>query len=130
MGYWHEKIVIVTGGSAGLGKALAGAFAERGAKVVVAARDAQKLEVVAAELSAGGKSVQGHVADVTKADQVEALVAQTVERYGRLDCLVNCAGRSTRGEALATTPEEFTALWEANFLSVVHGARAAAQVAP
>lgn len=126
MSYWHDKVIIVTGGSAGLGKAIAQAFAERGAKVVIAARDAERLDQAVQELSTGGRSISGHVADVTDPAQAQSLVAHTIEKHGRLDCLVNCVGRSTRGEALATTPEEFTALWEANFLSVVNCTRAAA----
>lgn len=126
MSYWHEKVAIVTGGSAGLGKAIAQALAERGAKVVLAARNQERLDRAVAELSAGGQSVSGHVADVANAAQAEALIASTLEKHGRLDCLVNCAGRSTRGEALAATPAEFAAMWEANFLSVVNCTRAAA----
>lgn len=126
MSYWQKKVVIVTGGSAGLGYAIARACAERGATVVIAARDQERLENAVGELSAEGRDVSGHVADVTDSGQAAALVAAALEKHGRLDGLVNCVGRSTRGEVLATTPEEFTALWNANFLSVVNCTRAAA----
>lgn len=126
MPYWQDKVVIVTGGSAGLGKELVRTFASGGAKVVAAARDEPKLNKVVEEFAAGRLSVTCRVTDVTNPAQVSELVAHTVGMHGRLDCLVNCAGRSTRGDALATTPEEFTALWDSNFLSVVHCSQAAA----
>ncbi len=126
MDYWRDKVVLVTGGSAGLGRAIASAFATRGAKVVIAARDAQKLETVSQQMSTAGCSVTAMAADVTQQQQVESLFARVNDEFGRLDVLVNNAGRSTRGEALATSPDEFRELWELNFLSQVRCTQAAA----
>src|SRR5262249_24418549 len=64
-------------------------------------------------------------ADITRQADVDALVARTVERFGRLDMLVNNAGRSARGEAIATTPEEFDELMELNLIALVRCTRAA-----
>ena len=86
------KVVLVTGGSSGLGEATALKFAEEGAKVVIAARRAeQSAQVVQRIIDSGGEAhfVQ---ADVSRAADVEHMVKAAVEKYGRLDCAVNNAG--------------------------------------
>jgi len=124
-GYWTEKVVLVTGSSSGLGRALAKAFARSGAHVVVSARSADALETVAADLRSFGTQVLAIPADVTQLDQVDSLIEQTVKHFGRLDVLVNNVGRSTRGALLEITPEDFASLMDINFLSVVRCTRAA-----
>ena len=124
--YWVGKVVLVTGSSSGLGRALAETFARAGANVVLSARSADALESVAAELRSLGGSVAAIPADVTQQDQVDNLIEQTVRQFGRLDVLVNNVGRSTRGALLDTTPEEFASLMDMNFLSAVRCTRAAA----
>jgi uncharacterized protein len=124
-GYWSGKVALITGSSRGLGRSLAEAFAKAGAKVVISARSESELNTVAAEMRQAGGEVLAIPADVTKQDQVEALVNQTVEHFGRLDVLVNNVGQSTRGVLLDTTPDDFARLMEINFLSVVRCARAA-----
>jgi NAD(P)-dependent dehydrogenase (short-subunit alcohol dehydrogenase family) len=90
----RDKVALVIGGNSGLGKASAVALAEAGAKVVVAARrEREGLEVVEQLQAAGGTAVFLAV-DVTVEAELEALVAATVERFGRLDCAVNSAGVS------------------------------------
>jgi len=123
--YWSGKVAIVTGGSSGLGRALAGAFARAGADVVVAARSIEPLESVATELRGCGTRVAAIAADVTRQEQVDSLIEQTVAQFGRLDVLVNNVGRSTRGALADTSAEEFAALMEINFYSAVRCARAA-----
>lgn len=131
MSDWQGKVVVVTGGSAGLGRAIGAAFARAGCRVVLAARDADRLAHTAAEvnadLQAAGSNgeVFGLTADITRPDEVAKLFSQTMERYGRLDVLVNNAGRSSRGEAAATTAAEFRELLEINFLATVECTRAA-----
>jgi short-subunit dehydrogenase len=115
---WNQKVVLVTGGSAGLGRAIAAEFAQRGAQVVIAGRDADKLQAAAKSLSGQG-AVSSIPADVTRDDDVARLIEQTLARQGRLDVVVNNAGRSARG-ALADTPlAEYRELWELNFLALV-----------
>ena len=81
----------------------------------------------AAALSPAGIScVTPITADVTRQESVEALIAQSIEKFGRLDCLVNNAGRSSRRAVLDTTVEDFAALMELNLLGVVRTTRAAA----
>nr|NIP85090.1 SDR family NAD(P)-dependent oxidoreductase [Planctomycetales bacterium] len=94
-------------------------------RVAIAARDPDGLARCASDLRAGGAEVMTVVTDVTQAGQVDEMVRQTVDRYGRLDVLVNSAGRSTRGEIAATTPEAFEELMRINFLATVRCTRAA-----
>lgn len=126
MTYWQDKVVLVTGGSAGLGRAIGEALASAGAKVALAAIAAEEVEQLAGALRTAGHEAIGVLTDITRQDQVEALMAQTIERFGQLDVLVNCAGRSTRGKVLETSPEKFQELLDLNFLALVRCTRAAA----
>jgi NAD(P)-dependent dehydrogenase (short-subunit alcohol dehydrogenase family) len=125
MSYWKDKVALVTGGSSGLGRAIAEAFAAAGAKVVIAGLEADAVEKTSAELGADGSDVLGIPADVTRQEDVDRLFAGTLERFGRLDALVNCAGRSMRGKLVDTTPEQFRELMELNLLGTVRCTRAA-----
>jgi NAD(P)-dependent dehydrogenase (short-subunit alcohol dehydrogenase family) len=116
MAYWRDKVAVVTGGSAGLGRAIAEAFARAGARVVIAARRPEALNKAAEEIRAAiGTSAPEILAvptDVTQQTDVDALFRQAIERFGRIDVLVNNAGRSDRGQVLDTTPEKFEDLLE------------------
>jgi short-subunit dehydrogenase len=124
-GYWAGKVALVTGSSRGLGRAVAEAFAKAGADVVISARSDDALHGVADELRRHGTQVLAIRADVTKQNQVDALISQTIEHFGRLDVLVNNVGQSARGVLLETTPDDFAQLMDINFLSVVRCTRAA-----
>lgn len=124
--FWKDKVALITGGSSGLGRSLAGCFARAGARVAIAARGQQQLDEVAAQLLATGSQLLAVPADVTRQADVDVMLARTLEAWGRLDVLVNCAGRSARGEILATTPDEFQSALELNFLAAVRCTRAAA----
>jgi short-subunit dehydrogenase len=125
MAYWTDKVALVTGGSSGLGLAIGRALVQRGARVVLTARDPERLSAAAASLSTSGRTCAWLPADVTQTDQVELLVQQVIDQHQRLDLLVNCAGKSARGEAAATTAEQFRELIDLNFLSAVRCTRAA-----
>ncbi len=122
---WRDKVVVVTGGSGGLGRAIAAAFARAGAKVVVAARGGETLAQSAEALRRQGLDVAAISADVTRQESVDALFQQTIERFGRLDVLVNNAGRSMRSLAADTTAEDFESLMELNLIGLVRCTRAA-----
>jgi len=124
MGFWRDKVVLVTGGSSGLGRVIAEAFAEAASKVVIAALEADAVEAAANELSRQGSHVLGVHADLTRQEDVDSLFAQALDRFGRLDVLVNNAGRSMRGKLLDTTPEQFRELMELNLIALVRCTRA------
>lgn len=92
MGRLEGKVVLVTGGGRGIGKGIARGMVAEGAAVAIASRQSQTLEQTAAELTAGGASVLAVPADVADEAQVERLFAAVLERFGRLDVLVNNAG--------------------------------------
>jgi gluconate 5-dehydrogenase len=86
------KTCIVTGGGTGIGRAIAHAFAASGGAVVVAGRRLERCEEVRRELEAGGSRAFALKCDVTEPDDVNAMVEQTLARFGVIDVLVNCAG--------------------------------------
>jgi NAD(P)-dependent dehydrogenase (short-subunit alcohol dehydrogenase family) len=100
------KVALVTGGNSGIGRAAALAFAARGAKVVIAARRSEPGEQVAHEVETAGGQALFVRADVSKAEDVDALVSRTVEAYGRLDCAFNNAAVEGTMELLADFAEE------------------------
>src|SRR6185503_8835366 len=99
------KVALVTGGSRGLGLDMATGLGEAGAAVVITARREQWLTTGAAELSAKGINAMAVACDVSDPGQVDAAVKATIDRYGRLDVLVNNAGISW-GEPIETMPVE------------------------
>ncbi|QNP69008.1 SDR family oxidoreductase [Streptomyces roseirectus] len=106
MALLKDKVVLVNGGSQGVGAAIARASAREGAKVVITGRRPGPGEALVAELGGDALYVR---ADLSDAEQAKASVAATVDAYGRVDCLVNSAGLTARGTLLDTTPELFDA---------------------
>ena len=125
MGSWSGKTVLVTGGSAGLGVEIVAAFAAAGATVVALARNSERLEEAVGGMRERDWDVRGETADVLIPEQVEQAVQRAVSLHGQLDVFVNNVGRSVRGRACDTTPEEFQEFWEGNFLSIVRCTRIA-----
>jgi NAD(P)-dependent dehydrogenase (short-subunit alcohol dehydrogenase family) len=101
------KVVIVTGGSDGLGRALCAGLVAEGARVVAAARTQETLTATVDAITAAGGEAIGVVTDVTRPDDLSHLVTETVERWGRIDGLVNNAGRSAAKPVEAITDEEW-----------------------
>ena len=89
---FENKVVVITGGSRGLGLVLARQFAAEGAKLAICARTAEQLESAAAELKRNGTEVLAQVCDVTDKQQVENFLDQVTARFGQIDVLVNNAG--------------------------------------
>jgi NAD(P)-dependent dehydrogenase (short-subunit alcohol dehydrogenase family) len=123
-----QKVVLITGGTSGIGRATAVAFAEQGANVVVAGRrEAEGAESVRLVEKTGGNGLFVR-ADVTIEKEVEAMVARTVEYFGRLDFAFNNAGVSGgergSGKGIANTNEFFNRIMDANvrgvFFSLKH----------
>jgi 3-oxoacyl-[acyl-carrier protein] reductase len=111
------KNILITGGSKGIGKAIAQAFIREGANIAIAARDLEALGKAKKEL---GGNVGIFPADVTSADDREKLISSFVELYGRLDVLVNNAGGSNGGKATETGMDLFHKAMELNYFSAVH----------
>jgi short-subunit dehydrogenase len=119
MSYWRGKRAVVTGGSSGLGRAMATVLVRRGAKVAIVARRQEPLEATAQELKGLGGEVLSIVADVTKQDDVDRLGSIVQSTWGGLDLLCHSAGRSMRGTVTSTAVAEFQEVIETNFLSAV-----------
>ena len=116
------KRAIVTGGGAGIGRAIAQRLADEGARVLVADLDADAAGTVAAEL---GGDARGRRVDVTSEDDVAALVAAAVEAWGGLDVMVNNAGVGVAGPVTETSGEDWARIMAVNLTGTVHGMKAA-----
>ena len=115
-----DKVIVITGGSSGIGAALARECAKRGAKgIAIAARREAELSVLAKEL--GALAV---VVDVTKRADLERLRDQTIERFGQLDVMVNNAGRGISKNVSELTDEDLDDMYTVNVKSVVYGIQA------
>ena len=100
-----RKTVIITGGTTGIGKATAIKFAENDYNVVITSRDAKKEAAIKNEFKDKGLEVDFQVLDVRNEGQVEALIKETVAKYGKLDVMVNNSGISLGNAVLAEEKE-------------------------
>jgi 3-oxoacyl-[acyl-carrier protein] reductase len=122
------KVAIVTGGSRGIGAAVATLLAERGAAVVVSARDAARLDAAVKELDATGAAVVGVAGDVSRREDAERLVDTARERFGRVDILVNNAGITRDGLLLRMKDEDWDRVLEVNLRGAFVMTRAVSKV--
>ncbi|HQU86777.1 MAG TPA: SDR family oxidoreductase, partial [Pyrinomonadaceae bacterium] len=104
---FDEKVVLITGGSRGLGLVLAREFAKEGAKIAICARDWDELERARIDLESRGAEVFDAICDVRDQSQVEQLIADVETRFGRIDVLVNNAGVIQVGPLETQTQEDF-----------------------
>lgn len=119
------RVVLITGGSRGLGLLMAREYARLGARLVLVARDADTLERARQDLRDRGAEVLALECDVTDRAQVRATLDLALQHYGRLDVLVNDAGRIEVGPLPSMTLEDFTSAMDTNFwgaLYVIHEA--------
>ena len=100
-----DKVAVVTGGSDGIGRATAIRLAQEGARVAICARRAGPLKEAADEIRRNGGDAFTFEADMSKAADIEKWVAAVIERYGRIDILINNAGSSIAGPFLETADE-------------------------
>lgn len=122
------KVIIVTGGNSGIGQSIVEEVARLGAKVVIDYRShPQATEAIEEEIGALGGSCIGVQADVSKLDDLQRLVQAAVDRYGRLDVMVNNAGIETRTSILDTTPEQFDTVLNVNLRGVFFATQYAAK---
>ena len=120
----QNKIAVVTGSGSGIGRATAIKFAREGAKVVVADKDGARADTVVAEIQAIGGVAKAYKVDVSKAGDVEGLMAFTVRAWDRIDILVNNAGYGIAATILETSEVDWEDLMAVNvkgvFLSCKH----------
>jgi len=118
MGALAGQVAIVTGAGTGIGRAIALAFAREGAVMTLVGRRREPLAQVAAEIAAFGGVADVAPADLTRAEQVDALARDVIERWGRVDILVNNAGTNVPRRALAELdPEDFRLVVDANLVA-------------
>jgi 3-oxoacyl-[acyl-carrier protein] reductase len=126
MGRLEGLVSVITGAGSGIGRASALAFAQEGASVVAADLNAANAQETAGQIQEAGGSADSVAVDVTKADQVNAMVQRAVERFGRLDVLFNNAGLPQSYTLLEdSTDELFTRIMDVNVRGVFYGCRAA-----
>ena len=113
------RIALVTGASRGIGRAIALELAEAGADLVINARGSAALDAVAAEIRARGRDVEAVPADVATEAGAPLVVERTIARFGRVDVLVNNAGKGSPKRLLDLTEEDWHASFELNFMSAV-----------
>lgn len=120
-----DKVAIVTGASSGIGEATARALAARGAAVVLAARDEDKLRVLEGEIRAPGGHALGVKADVSDRGSVEELIERTIGEFGALDVLVNNAGLGLSGRVAELRAEDLRYVFEVNLIGPLNCIQAA-----
>ena len=118
------KVAVVTGGSRGIGRAVATVLAREGAVITLCARDRVLLEKVAAEIESSGVQALAVQADVTRASEVEQMIGACVERFGQVDILVNNAGITRDNLLLRMKDEEWDAVLSVNLKGVFQCTRA------
>lgn len=118
-----DKVVIITGASSGIGKALAFAFGQEGASIVITGRREDALNSVSAELSKAGINNLAIVADVSVAKDNELMVAKTIEKFGKIDILINNAGISMRAMFEDCDLSVIETLMNINFYGTVYATK-------
>jgi NADP-dependent 3-hydroxy acid dehydrogenase YdfG len=122
------KVIVITGASSGLGEATAKHLASRGGKVVLGARREDKLKAIVSTITADGGTVVYQVTDVTRKDDVQALVNKAITQYGKLDVIINNAGIMPIAPLSAVRTEEWDAMIDINIKGVLYGIAAALPV--
>lgn len=121
----NQQVVAIVGASSGIGRETALRFAQKGAKVVVAARSQSGLESLVAEIKQAGGDAVYVIADVSEFEQVKAIADKTVATYGRLDTWVHAAATGVLAPFDQITPEEFKRVIDVNLTGQAYGAMAA-----
>ena len=121
----EDRVAIVTGASSGIGEATARELTLRGAAVVLASRDAGRLEELGREISASGGRALAVKTDISDAGSVEAMVREAVEAFGSLDVLINNAGLGLSGRVAELRAEDLRYVFEVNTVGPLNCVQAA-----
>jgi len=122
-----DKVCIVTGSSMGIGEAIAERFAEEGAKVVVNSRSQERADKTAASLKEKGYDVFAIAADMSNKQSVVTLMKKTIEKYGRIDVVVNNAGVNRIGPSIELSEEDWRTVIDTNLTGTFFGCQEAAK---
>lgn len=117
----HGKVVVITGASSGMGEAAARHLARDGAKVVLGARRTDRLDALVADITTAGGEALAVATDVTRLDDVKALVAAAVQTFGRVDVLINNAGIMPLSALESLKVDEWSRMIDVNIKGVLHG---------
>jgi NADP-dependent 3-hydroxy acid dehydrogenase YdfG len=120
-----DQVVVIVGASSGIGRLAARTFAQRGAKVIAAARNEEGLKSLAEEAMRFGAEIETRKADVTIEADMESLLQHATQRFGRVDTYIHVAGVELWSEFENTTTDDFRQVIEVNLLGQVNGIRAA-----
>ncbi|EHF4985732.1 3-hydroxy acid dehydrogenase [Citrobacter freundii] len=121
----QDQVVVITGGSSGLGEATARHLAGLGAKLVLGARRQDRLDTIVTDIVAAGGQAIAVKTDVTRRDDLEALVAAGVEKFGRIDVLINNAGTMPLAPLNKLKVDEWESIIDINIKGVLYGIAAA-----
>ena len=117
------RVVVVTGGTTGIGRALVEGFADAGADVVATSRRAEEVDATAAEVERRGRRTLRVCSDVTKTGTLEQARDEILRRFGRVDVLVNCAGFTKRQPTLEMDEGVFQSVMDTNFMGTLRASR-------
>lgn len=109
-----NSVVLISGGSRGIGLAAAAEFVRQGAKVIITGRNEESLRQACAAAGGGAHEMDFVTCDVADTDAIKACVDSVSDKYGRIDTLINCAGVNTRKPAVDFTPEEYDHIMDIN----------------
>jgi NADP-dependent 3-hydroxy acid dehydrogenase YdfG len=122
------KVVVITGGSSGLGEATARHLAEKGATVAIAARRRDRLDRIVADVASAGGRAKGYQVDVAQRAQIDALVTNVMKDFGRIDVLVNNAGVMSIAPLSQRRVDEWDRMIDVNVKGLLYGIAAALPV--
>jgi short-subunit dehydrogenase len=118
-----DKVVIITGGSSGIGKALAVEFGSKGSKILITGRNKPELDLAVKEISDRGITIYGFQADVSKEDDNKKMAAAAIEQFGTIDILINNAGISMRALFDEVDLEVVKKVMDINFYGVLYATK-------
>lgn len=119
------KVAVITGGSRGIGRAIALRLSAEGAKVAICGRNLEKAEEVVAEIEAAGAAGTAIAADISRESEAEGLIQASIKRFGRLDILVNNAGVTRDGLLIRMKEEDWDTVLDVNLKGAFFTTRAA-----